>query len=291
MTVHATEQGLWFDDGQSVTKVDTLPSEAVVAYNDRLYRIVRLEADAPRIVLLEYDRSGVLRSRRLDVAERVKGLSVGPGGLELHTANRTYELEFGWLGSPLVERMHASTAGLTSAGATRVALPTWAPVSLAIGFRTNATRAREESQMAMFASVGVVPERLWALGELLSPGSARVHLSGNVPAACCVGDAFVVRCTVRNVSNAILVSAPPHPVMLMYRWSRASGDAVGLRSPAPTPLPNPLLPRDSVEIDLPVLSPPHAGSHQLEIGLAGEVAQHIRASVCVHDANLPNKHA
>jgi hypothetical protein len=76
-------------------------------------------------------------------------------------------------------------------------------------------------------------------------------------------------CTVTNKGSAILVSAPPNPVNLSYRWlERPPGAPLteGLRSPLPRPLP----PEGAAECRLALEVPAVSGGYTIRVTLVQE---------------------
>jgi hypothetical protein len=137
------------------------------------------------------------------------------------------------------------------------------------GFGTNPLRVAEQAQRDLFASAGVQPARLWASGEPLPPDACRVEVSAKVPEELPAGKIQRVDCTVANKGLAILVSAPPNPVNVSYRWldgPRGAPLPEGLRSPLPHPLP----PGDTVRCRLALETPRDRGDYTLRITLVQE---------------------
>jgi hypothetical protein len=98
------------------------------------------------------------------------------------------------------------------------------------GFRTNPLRTAEQDQHALFREAGVRPSRLWAVGEPLPAGACRVRVSVDVPEVVEAGTVSEYECTIANLGDAILVSAPPNPVHISYRWTGAGHTIEGARS-------------------------------------------------------------
>jgi hypothetical protein len=140
----------------------------------------------------------------------------------------------------------------------------------AIGFRTNATRVEQLDQLAMFASVGVTPRRLWAIGEPLPTSSLRASFEAEIPVAAAVDDVIIVPCRVTNAGNAIFVSAPPNPIQFCYRWFDESGTPVGAGEWIHTPLPRALPPGDTVDGAVRVGAPHAPGTYTLAVTLLQE---------------------
>ena len=148
------------------------------------------------------------------------------------------------------------------------------------GFRTNADRVAEGAQHALFDAAGVEPARLWATGDALPAEACRVRLEADPPAELRPGELRELACTVENRGSAILVSAPPHPVHVSYRWfpletaggasgagqailpqGAASGALDGLRTRLPAALP----PHGRCRVRVPLLAPEEPGAWELRL--------------------------
>lgn len=140
----------------------------------------------------------------------------------------------------------------------------------AIGFRTNATRVEQHDQLAMFASVGVVPRRLWAVGEPLPASSLRASLEMEIPVRMTIDDVIILPCIVTNMGDAIFVSAPPNSIQFCYRWFDGSGEPVGAGEWIHTPLPRAIPPGESVEGALRIGAPHEPGIYTLAVTLLQE---------------------
>jgi acetolactate synthase-1/2/3 large subunit len=139
------------------------------------------------------------------------------------------------------------------------------------GFRTNAQRAAEQEQYALFAQAGVQPLRLWASGDPLPPEACRVHVAAELPAVLEADADVELSCTVENTGRALLVSAPPNPVLLSYRWFAAR---TGRWLPEPealrTRLPHTLVPGRPAACRMKVRAPAAPGKYRLRITLVQE---------------------
>jgi hypothetical protein len=115
------------------------------------------------------------------------------------------------------------------------------PPALALGvrrgFRTNPLRTAEQDQHMLFQEVGARPARLWAVGDPLPASACRVRLEATVPETLAAGTIHEFECLVANWGDAILVSAPPNPVHISYRWSEHGEVIEGDRSILPEALP------------------------------------------------------
>jgi len=138
------------------------------------------------------------------------------------------------------------------------------------GFRTNATRVEQQDQLGMFASVGVTPRRLWAVGEPLPLASLRASLETEIPAAVTVDEVFILPCRVTNAGDAIFVSAPPNPVQFCYRWFDMSGAPVGAGEWIHTPLPHALRPGEAIDAGIRITAPHIPGDYTLAVTLLQE---------------------
>jgi acetolactate synthase-1/2/3 large subunit len=139
------------------------------------------------------------------------------------------------------------------------------------GFRTNTQRAAEQDQYALFARAGVQPVRLWASGDPLPPEACRVHIRAEVPNVVEVDEDRVLSCVVDNAGTALLVTAPPHPVHLSYKWFEAETgrwlrEPEGLRMR----LPHTLVPGRPATCRLKLWAPPTPGNYRLRITLVQE---------------------
>jgi acetolactate synthase I/II/III large subunit len=134
------------------------------------------------------------------------------------------------------------------------------------GFRTNTQRVNERDQLALFDAVGVQPTRLWASGDPLRPEECRVTIDATTPVTMEPGKIVEIQCVVTNGGTAPLVSAPPNPVHLSYKWldpdSRTGRpDIEGWR----TRLPRALFPGQHVIVTLRVQAPNDEGSYILKL--------------------------
>jgi acetolactate synthase-1/2/3 large subunit len=137
------------------------------------------------------------------------------------------------------------------------------------GFRTNPLRTAEQDQHTLFQEIGTRPARLWAVGDPLPASACRVRLEATVPGTLEAGTIHEFECLVANCGDAILVSAPPNPVHISYRWvnRREDGDVIeGGRSILPEALP------PGVERTWPfsLLTPEAPGDYRLIVTLVQE---------------------
>jgi len=134
-----------------------------------------------------------------------------------------------------------------------------------IGFRTNATRARQQDQWAMFAAVEVALRRLWAVGDPLPSASLCATIEGQIPAGAVVDEIFAVPCRVTNLGDVIFVSAPPNPVQFCYRWFDAAGSPVHAGEWIHTNLPRALPPGETLEAEVRIAAPRVPGEYTLAV--------------------------
>jgi acetolactate synthase-1/2/3 large subunit len=137
------------------------------------------------------------------------------------------------------------------------------------GFRTNPLRTTEQDQHALFNAVGVRPTRLWAVGEPLPAGACRVRIEATVPGELEPGTIHECECLIENIGDAILVSAPPNPVHISYRWlaGRRPNDVVeGGRSI----LPEALVPAAARTCTFSLTTPERPGDYRLVVTLVQE---------------------
>ncbi len=150
------------------------------------------------------------------------------------------------------------------------------------GFRTNAQRADEQDQYALFAKAGVEPARLWATGDPLPPEACRIHLWAEVPDILEADADVELSCTLENAGRALLVSAPPNPVLLSYRWFDAAGRWLDQPEALRTRLPHTLVPGRPASCRMKVRAPARPGKYHLRITL---VQEHVAWFDDLHDEN------
>lgn len=139
------------------------------------------------------------------------------------------------------------------------------------GFRTNGARAAEQDQHALFQRVGVEPVRLWATGHPLPAEACKVRITTNAPRVLAPNAVLELECVVENLAGAILVSVPPNPVVLSYRWfEMASGRAFDGARPVRSSLPEPLLPGEALRCSVKLVAPPVGGEYLLRVTLLQE---------------------
>lgn len=139
------------------------------------------------------------------------------------------------------------------------------------GFRTNGLRVAEQDQYAMFDAVGVTPRRIWATGDPLPPDACQVRITATVADELPPDEVIEVECTIENLGPEFLVTAPPHPVHVSYKWlDLETGRPVpeeGLRTRLPRTLP----PAQSARCTLKVQTPATEGRFRLSLTLVQEL--------------------
>jgi hypothetical protein len=139
---------------------------------------------------------------------------------------------------------------------------TWNALQIGFGFCCGRRQALD--QLAMFEAVGVRPSRLWAVGERLDQDGCRIAIEATIPSTFTAEAVVWVCCTVTNRGNALLVSAPPHPVLLSYKWFDATGapwPAIALR----TSLPATIRPGQSLDVNVCIAAPEMPGRYTLTV--------------------------
>lgn len=134
--------------------------------------------------------------------------------------------------------------------------------ALQAGFRFHGRRRQTFDQLAMFEAAGVTPSRLWAVGERLEREGCRLEIAAAVPSTITADEAVAVPCRITNRGNALIVSAPPYPVLVSYKWVDEAGallPEMALRTPLPATLP----PGESLNLDVFVAAPSVPGRYSL----------------------------
>lgn len=135
------------------------------------------------------------------------------------------------------------------------------------GFRTNAQRVQESAQHSMFNDIGVIPDRLWAIGDVLANTSCAVRVKCEIEPSL-PSDVLLVRsCLVYNVGKSILISAKPLPVMLTYRWYSRDKETPFESPDLLTLLPAALMPNDALTCSVRFRTPVNPGAYELRISL------------------------
>jgi hypothetical protein len=137
--------------------------------------------------------------------------------------------------------------------------------ALRVGFHSPGRRRRALDQLAMFEAAGVTPSRLWAVGERLSSEDCRITIGVAVPPVLPGGDIVPLHCTVTNRGSALLVTAPPYPVLISYKWNDGTTGALLPGLALRTQLPATLPPGQSIEVDVYVKVPTTGGRYDLTL--------------------------
>lgn len=165
---------------------------------------------------------------------------------------------------------------------------TFAPPDLLKGFRTgfntNPQRTAEQAQLSMFWQIGVEnPTTVFAVGDPLLPEDCSVSLDAQIPPTMQCDVLCTVDVRLQNLGRTFLVSAPPNPVFLSYKWldvelGRFPDDRVARR----TPLPSSLAPNAGTATVVRILAPTTPGRYQLSITL---VQEHVAWFDEIHPCN------
>lgn len=139
------------------------------------------------------------------------------------------------------------------------------------GFRTNSTRVLEQDQLALFHQVGVRPVRLWAISDPLPPEVCRIRIEASPPTTMEAGGIIEFECLCHSLTGAILISAPPCPVHLSYKWLEPTSGAQlpgieGLRTTLPRALP----PGEDLNVMIRVQAPAVPGEYELRVTMVQE---------------------
>jgi hypothetical protein len=138
------------------------------------------------------------------------------------------------------------------------------------GFDTNPLRRQEHAQQMLFDEIGLRPHRLWATADPLPPEACRVRIEASVPEAVRAESVFDIECSVTNLGAGFLVSAPPNPVHLSYKWIPAT-PAVGVMPEGyRTALPRTIPPAGQLTCQVRVLSPRSPGDFVLRLTVVQE---------------------
>lgn len=117
----------------------------------------------------------------------------------------------------------------------------------------------------------IAARRLGGAGPMhpLPATALRAAVSASVPSFLPARRTVALRCTMRNEGSSALLSAPPNPVHLAYRWYDEAGSEVlvGLR----TELPGEVAPREEITRELRVLTPWEPGRYELRVSPVQEL--------------------
>jgi hypothetical protein len=140
------------------------------------------------------------------------------------------------------------------------------------GFRTNATRVSAQDREDMFRAIGNIhPQFDFTRMDSLQPEDRRCVITAKGPENVLTGNGFPVEAEVTNSGPHTLLTAPPHPVHLGYRWL---GLNMGTKEPEVDylrfPLQQPLAPGGKLKWEVSLPAPYVAGSYDLAFSLVQE---------------------
>lgn len=134
------------------------------------------------------------------------------------------------------------------------------------GFRTNPLRVAERDQLALFDAVGVQPARIWAISDPLRRQDCRIKVEAELPTEMEADSVYEIDLEVENLGAAILVTSPPNPVYMSYRWLKEGDDPAGPwieleRYPLPSSLP----PGGTTRLTMRLIAPSAEGRYLLRV--------------------------
>jgi hypothetical protein len=140
------------------------------------------------------------------------------------------------------------------------------------GFRTNATRVSAQDREDMFRAVGNLG---WQWGftrmDALLPEDCRCVVTVKAPREVVVGAGVPVEVEVINCGHVTLVTAPPHPIHLAYRWFGPDVNAAELQVDyLRFPLLQALAPGRTLKWEVSFPSPSTSGPYDLAFSLVQE---------------------
>jgi acetolactate synthase-1/2/3 large subunit len=230
-----------------------------VICNSRNHELIRMDPRSGQIV----DRVA-LQGWTRGLAATDDTLFVG------ESANRTNGDGMGTASIAVVDRRSLTVIGRHALPCREVYDLTVVPENMVqgmkTGFRTSRTRLAEQQQFALFERLGVTPTSLWPTGRRLESSDRRVQIDAQVPSELQVSQVIAIECDVENLGSSYLVSMPPYPVHLSYKWlhpqiHQCLPDSEGLRSVIPQALP----PRTRQTIKVQVRAPQTAGQYLLRL--------------------------
>lgn len=238
-----------------------------------------LICDSHRHALVEIDDDGARRSLHLDGWTR----GMAADGEHLYvglSAQRQTGHEYTGSPPPPVTASVAVLDRMSKLEIDRLPLPCrevydliFVPAALVDGlergFRTNALRAAEQDQYALFRSAGVAPVRLWGIADPLPAEACSVRVQLDLMGPFALGCSTIGRFRVENLGGALLTSAPPYPVSVSWRWFTPDGARLveqGQRIPLSVTLP----PAGVARGELRIPSPELAGEYLLRLSLVQE---------------------
>jgi hypothetical protein len=139
------------------------------------------------------------------------------------------------------------------------------------GFRTNATRVSVQDREDMFRAAGSIHAK-WGFTRMdaLLPEDCRCVMTVKAPGEVTAGKEFPVEVEVINCGPVTLLTAPPHPVHLGYRWRRLDVDTETQVDYSRFPLSQALAPGRKLKWDVNFPAPSKPGSYDLVFSLVQE---------------------
>jgi acetolactate synthase-1/2/3 large subunit len=142
---------------------------------------------------------------------------------------------------------------------------------LKTGFRTSRFRNAESDQNYLFQQAGIEPVRIWAISEPLPESAFKIEISAQMPESIIADATVEIPVRLRNDGGAILITAPPNPVLFCYRWvSPVDNTEVDSGHWLHTPLPRAVPPGTTVEARIEIAAPALVGEYLLRVTLLQE---------------------
>jgi len=140
------------------------------------------------------------------------------------------------------------------------------------GFRTNATRVSAQDREDMFRSAGNIhPDGKLTRMDQLAPEDCRCTVTAKAPAEVIAGSGFPAEVEVTNCGPVTLLTTPPRPINLGYRWvGRNNGTAEPQVDYLRFPLERALPPGGKWKWQVSILAPLDAGAYDLVFSLVQE---------------------
>jgi hypothetical protein len=147
-----------------------------------------------------------------------------------------------------------------------VMAPASAIEALKRGFNTNPQRVAAREPDGFLTMVGE-DELAGGMEAVLEPQSVTTRIRCDAPPTMGPGESCSVQVVVEYAGDPALVSGPPYPVYLSYRWIDANGSQIdGER----TPLGRQLFRGDAVVYEMQIEAPRRSGSYTLSVSLLQE---------------------
>jgi acetolactate synthase I/II/III large subunit len=235
-----------------------------------------LVCNSSQFELLEYESGASTPSRRLKLDGWTRGLALTDDYILVGESAQRHQ-PGGELNAKItiVCRKNWVVLGRIQVASREIGEILIVPAALAEGvrrgFRTNPLRVAEADQYALFDRAGVESPRLWAVAEALPPKDCRVRIGVAIPESMDAGSTLELCCSVTNLGSAILLSAPPHPVHLSYRWCLPDGTAAENREPLRSWLTWVLPPGMTREYRVLVRAPEVPGCYLLRVTMVQEM--------------------